>query len=68
MKNIGKGNFGNVFLCVNKENRNLYALKTIKRDKITRFKLEDSLILERTILLGLDHTFIIKLIKTFKDD
>ncbi|OMJ86646.1 hypothetical protein SteCoe_11795 [Stentor coeruleus] len=67
VKLLGKGNFGNVYLVINKSTRRLYALKTISRKKIDRYNIQENLILERKILLNLDHIFILKLIKTFKD-
>jgi cGMP-dependent protein kinase 1 len=67
VKKLGHGMFGNVFLSVHKSTKNLYALKTIDRKKIDNEKIQDSLILERKILMQLDHMLILKLIKTFKD-
>jgi cGMP-dependent protein kinase 1 len=67
IKILGKGMFGNVFLAIKKENKNLYALKTIERKKIERYGIHENLILERKVLLQLDHIFILKLVKTFKD-
>jgi cGMP-dependent protein kinase len=67
VKVLGKGMFGNVFLVVHKEKRSLYALKTVDRRKIERYEIQENLQLERKILLQLDHTFILKLVKTFKD-
>jgi cGMP-dependent protein kinase len=60
--------FGNVFLVVDKQKRRLYALKSVSRRKIERYEIQENLILERKILLTLDHVFILKLVKTFKDD
>lgn len=68
IKKLGSGMFGNVFLSAHKTKRNLYALKAIDRKKIDNEKVIDSLILERKILMQLDHFMILKLIKTFKDD
>lgn len=63
---LGKGMFGNVFMAVNKTKGNLYALKTVNRAKIRAFDLYNNLLLERHILLQIDHPFIMKLVKTFK--
>ena len=68
VKVLGKGMFGNVFLVVDKQKRRLYALKTVSRKKIERYEIQENLILERTILRTLDHVFILKLVKTFKDE
>ncbi|OMJ91346.1 hypothetical protein SteCoe_6141 [Stentor coeruleus] len=68
IKKLGHGMFGNVFLSAHKTKKNLYALKTIDRKKIDNEKVQDSLILERKILMQLNHMLILKLIKTFKDE
>ena len=60
--------FGNVFLTVHKKNNMLYALKAIDRKKILAYEIQDNIVLERKILLELDHVFIMKLVRTFKDE
>ena len=67
VKKIGQGMLGNVFLMTHKKTKEFYALKTIDRRKIENQKIKDSIMLERKILMQLDHGFIVKLIKTFKD-
>ena len=67
VKTLGSGMFGNVFLTVHKLKRKLYALKTVDRRKITAYEIEENVVLERKILLQLDHVLIMKLVKTFKD-
>ena len=67
VKTLGKGMFGNVFLAARKEQKHLYALKTVERRKIERYEIQENLVLERKVLLQLDHIFILKLVKTFKD-
>ncbi|OMJ92780.1 hypothetical protein SteCoe_4414 [Stentor coeruleus] len=67
VKVLGKGMFGNVFLAARKEQKNIYALKTVDRRKIERYEIQENLILERKVLLQIDHIFILKLVKTFKD-
>ncbi|OMJ70240.1 hypothetical protein SteCoe_31838 [Stentor coeruleus] len=67
IKKLGSGMFGNVFLTVHKDKKILYALKTVDRQKIEVFDIQESLVLERKILLELDHIFILKLVRTFKD-
>ena len=68
IKMLGKGTFGTVFLAQNCKTGYFYALKTVLREKIQDFKLEKNLILEKKIMNMLDHPFIDKLIKTFKDN
>jgi cGMP-dependent protein kinase len=61
----GKGQFGSVFLCKDRNNVE-YALKSIPRGMISHYDLVENLMLERKILLLLDHPMIVKLVKTFK--
>jgi cGMP-dependent protein kinase len=68
VKTLGKGMFGNVFLCVNPEKGTFYALKTVSRRKVHLYDIHENILLERRILLQLDHVFIVKLVKTFKDE
>ncbi|CAG9323131.1 PKG_22 [Blepharisma stoltei] len=67
VKVLGKGMFGNVFLVVHKQQNRLYALKTVDRRKIDRYEIQENLILERAILNQLDHSLIVKLVRSFKD-
>lgn len=67
VKVLGKGMFGNVFLVTDKNRGRLYALKTVSRKKIERYEIQENLILERKILLQLDHMLILKLVRSFKD-
>jgi cGMP-dependent protein kinase 1 len=66
VKLLGKGMFGNVFLGIHKTKKILYAIKTVDRKKINSYELHESLILEKKVLLQLDHIFIMKLVKTLK--
>ena len=67
IKMIGKGMFGNVFLVAHKTRGTLYALKAVSRKKIEAYSLQKNLILERNVLFLIDHSMIMKLVKTFKD-
>jgi cGMP-dependent protein kinase len=67
IKKLGSGMLGEVFLTMSLKNNQLYALKAIDRHKIDNAKIQDNLMLERKILMQLDHCLILKLIKTFKD-
>ena len=67
VKSIGKGTFGHVFLVVHKTKRTLFALKTVNKKKIQAFEIEANLMMERKILLQIDHILIVKLVKTFRD-
>lgn len=64
---IGRGKFGTVMLVHNK--KFVYALKSISRLIIEKYKhLSNYCLSEKQILLNLDFPFIVKLIKTFKDE
>ena len=67
VKSLGNGMFGNVFLVAHKEKNTLYALKAVDRRKIAAYEIEENIVLERKILLQLDHPLIVKLVRTFKD-
>lgn len=68
IKVLGKGMFGNVYLAINKKTQTNYAIKTVPRTKIFAYDIHENLILERKILLQIDHPLIYKLVKTFKDN
>jgi cGMP-dependent protein kinase len=68
VKELGKGMFGEVNAVVHKTKGTIYALKSVSRRKIRAYDMFSSLQLERQILLEIDHHFIMKLVKTFKDD
>lgn len=67
VKLLGKGTFGVVFLAQNTNSGQFYALKTVPRSKIESFHIRKNLLQEKNIMSMLDHPFIDKLIKTFKD-
>ena len=64
---LGTGNYGNVSLVRNKKNKFPYAIKAISRNQINAEQLHLNLELERSILLKIDHPFIVKLVKSLKD-
>ena len=67
IKMLGKGMFGNVFLVNCTSNNSFYALKTVNKLKARQHEIYENLVQERKILLQVDHPFIVKLVKTFKD-
>jgi cGMP-dependent protein kinase len=67
LKNLGRGKFGSVSLVHNKIN--MYAIKAVNRKAADKQKILIKYFLEeRKILLTLDHPFIMKLVRTFKND
>ena len=65
---LGSGNYGDVCLVRNKKNKFPYAIKSISRNQINIEQLHSNLELERSILLKIDHPFIVKLVKSLKDE
>ena len=67
-RNLGKGSYGNVSLVKNVKNNFFYAIKNISNKQILFCQLCKNIELERSILLQIDHPFIMKLVKTLKDN
>ena len=59
--------FGSVYLSAHREKGTVYALKSVVREKIDKFMIHESIKNERNLLLNIDNTMIMKLVKTFKD-
>jgi cGMP-dependent protein kinase len=67
IKFLGKGKFGTVSLVHNK--KNIYAIKAISRKSVDREKvLAKYFVNERKIMLSLDQPFIIKMVKSMKNE
>ena len=66
-RNLGKGSYGLVSLVRNNKNNFLYAIKNISIKQIYYSKLYKNIDMERNILLRIDHPFIVKMVKTLKD-
>lgn len=69
IKILGEGQFGVVFLVAHKkfDRTDLYALKSVSKSKIVQFGIESHIVNEKKVLEELDHPYILKLYKTFKD-
>jgi cGMP-dependent protein kinase len=65
---LGKGSYGNVTLVKSNKKNYYYAIKNISIKQILYHQLCDNLDLEKGILLKIDHPFIVKLVKTLKDE
>ena len=67
IKFLGKGKFGSVSLVHN--HKNIYAIKAISRKSVEKQKiLAKYFVNERRVMLTLDHPFIIKMVKSMKND
>ena len=67
VKILAIGEIGNVVLTVHSQKGTLYAIKSITLQKIEENRVQSNLVLEKNILMQIDHIMIIKLIKTFRD-
>ena len=66
IKFLGKGKFGSVSLVHNK--KNIYAIKAISRLSVEKEKiLAKYFVNERKIMLSLDHPFVVKMVKSMKN-
>ncbi|CAG9330980.1 PKG_34 [Blepharisma stoltei] len=68
IKIVGKGAFGTVYLTAHKKATIFYALKSVLKSKVFKYDIYHNILLERNIMLQLDHNMIVKLVKTFKDE
>ena len=65
-KYLGQGKFGKV--CLVHNTKNFYAIKSVEKEKAVKQKiLINYFKSERMVLLKIDHPFIVKLVRTFKD-
>ena len=65
---LGAGSYGNVSLVKHSKKNYFYAIKNISCKQILYSQLHQNLELERSILVKIDHPFIVKLVKTMKDN
>lgn len=65
---VGKGSFGAVSLVKNRKTKHTYALKCMSKNHIDYEGLHNNVNLEKSLLLKIDHPFIVKLVKTMKDN
>jgi protein-serine/threonine kinase len=65
---IGQGAIGKVYKVIEKETQNIYAMKTIKKNFITKEKKINRCLNEQDILLQLDHPFIINMYYSFQSE
>ena len=67
IKFLGKGKFGSVSLVHNK--KNIYAIKAISRKSVEVQKmLAKYFVNERRVMLTLDHPFIVKMVKSMRNN
>ena len=67
IKFLGRGKFGSVSLVHNK--KNIYAIKALSRKSVEAQKmLAKYFVNERRVMLTLDHPFIVKMVKSMKNN
>jgi serum/glucocorticoid-regulated kinase 2 len=66
---IGKGSYAKVVLVKRKdEDSKVYAMKILKKKYIEQRKQQTHVMIERNILVGVDHPFIVKFYNAFQND
>jgi serum/glucocorticoid-regulated kinase 2 len=64
---IGRGTYAKVLLVRSKEDRQVYAMKVLKKKYILEKNQEKNIMNEKSILSDLDHPFLVKLKDAFQD-
>jgi cGMP-dependent protein kinase len=65
---LGIGSFGIVEFVHHRKTKTQYALKTLPKAEVRGQDQVNAVLMERTVLLENEHPFLLKLVKTFKDD
>eukprot|EP00511_Aplanochytrium_stocchinoi_P009845 CAMPEP_0204871072 /NCGR_PEP_ID=MMETSP1348-20121228/34402_1 /ASSEMBLY_ACC=CAM_ASM_000700 /TAXON_ID=215587 /ORGANISM="Aplanochytrium stocchinoi, Strain GSBS06" /LENGTH=815 /DNA_ID=CAMNT_0052025209 /DNA_START=215 /DNA_END=2662 /DNA_ORIENTATION=+ len=65
---LGTGTFGRVKLVEHKKTKQLFALKIITKAKVIQYEQKRNVFNEKMAMIESNHPFILKLVKTFKDD
>jgi cGMP-dependent protein kinase 1 len=67
IKTMPRGIYSNHFLCCSQDSKTFYALKTVSRANIALYNAYGHMTAEVKVLKTVDHPFIGKFIKSFKD-
>jgi len=66
---VGEGPFGTVLLVhAKKDDTQAYALKRLRKEHVVKHRLQKQVQVERELLCGCYHPFIVQFIKTFQDE
>lgn len=65
---LGRGAFGKVFLAELSHNKQLYAIKSIRKDILIEMDQVDNTILEKDIMFECDHPFLVSMDYLFQND
>ena len=67
-KVIGRGSFGKVFLVEKKGQKDVYAMKSLRKDVILDYDQVESTKLEKEILMMADHPFLVGMHYVFQTE
>lgn len=65
---IGRGTFGKVFLAEFKRNKQMYAIKSIRKDILIEYDQIENTLREKDILFECNHPFLIQMDFLFQND
>lgn len=65
---IGQGSYAKVLLVEKIDNKQLYAMKILKKEKIEKKKQGKFIQRERDVLIKIDHPFLIKFFYSFQNE
>jgi serine/threonine protein kinase len=65
---IGKGTYAKVLLVRSKVDKQVYAMKILKKKYIVEKNQEKNIMTEKSILSDLNHPFLVKLRECFQDE
>mmetsp|Transcript_3659 Transcript_3659/g.4044 ORF Transcript_3659/g.4044 Transcript_3659/m.4044 type:complete len:392 (+) Transcript_3659:1-1176(+) len=68
LKVIGRGSFGKVYLVQKKDNKQIYALKALKKEDILKRNQVNSAMSEKSIMQQADHEFVAALRYSFQNE
>jgi len=65
---IGRGTYAKVLLVRSKQDKQVYAMKVLKKKYIVEKNQEKNIMNEKSILSDLNHPFLVKLKECFQDE
>lgn len=65
---IGRGTFGKVFLAELNTTKEMYAIKSIRKDVLIQYDQVDNTILEKDIMFECDHPFLVGMEYLFQNE
>ena len=69
MKQIGWGNFSDIYLVEHKKEKKLMVMKVFEANKVERLRKQRDVLMEKHVMLKVkEHEYLIKYYSSFKDD